>query len=143
MKKFLEFLKENLDLRNIDNVEAIICSSASACIIVFWGNIIPKPFNIFMSFIISCIFVYYLNSELRQERGFENKEIYLIEQEKVVILGRKSRTESEKFFCIILFSIFVLLSYNFPRVSFFLLLPLVIYESFLNKKFRKNKIENK
>lgn len=96
-----------------------------------------------MSFIISCIFVYYLNSELRQERDFENKEIYLIKQEKVVILGRKSRTESEKFFCIILFSIFVLLSYNFPRVSFFLLLPLVIYESFLNKKFRKNKIENK
>lgn len=139
MKKFLEFLKENLDLRNIDNVEAIICSSASACIIVFWGNIIPKPFNIFMSFIISCIFVYYLNSELRQERNYE---IYPTEQENVV-LGRKSRTESEKFFCIILFSIFVLLSYNFPRVSFFLLLPLVIYESFLNKKFRKNKSENK
>lgn len=137
MKKFLEFLKENLDLRNIDNVEAIICSSASACIMFFWGSIIPKPFNIFMFFIISCIFVYYLESNLKQER-----KIYPTEQENVV-LGRKSRTESEKFFCIILFSIFVLLSYNFPRVSFFLLLPLVIYESFLNKKFRKNKIENK
>lgn len=143
MKKFLEFLKENLNLKNIDNVEIITSSLALANIFVAFERILPKPFNFLLVFIFSLIFVYYLNSELKQERDFENKEIYLIEQEKVVILGRKSRTESEKFFCIILFSIFVLLSYNFPRVSFFLLLPLVIYESFLNKKFRKNKIENK
>lgn len=143
MKKFLEFLKENLDLRNIDNLEIITASLTLANIFVAFERILPKPFNFLLVFIFSLIFVYCLNSELKQERDFENKEIYLIEQEKVVILGRNFRTESEKIFCVILYSVFLLISYYFIIFSTILLAPLIIYEIFLNKKFRKNKSENK
>lgn len=57
MKKFLEFLKENLDLRNIDNVEAIICSSASACIIVFWGILFQNRL-IFLCLLLFLVFLF-------------------------------------------------------------------------------------